>query len=132
MMVTSLGHCCWSGRTVPESRNCRSSCNVCRKIREGGEDVAKGMVSDIEGVWSLGERDVEIHNGWDLCLRGGGGGRGGSVSGGVDGSDGDGGVYGSGGNSGVADGGESVMYRSGRGGGSVVHRSVGRGLSSVG
>ena len=95
-------------------------------MREGEEDIAKRMVSDIEGVWSLGERDVEIHKGWDLCLRGGG------VGGGVDGSDGDGGVYGSGGNSGVADGGESVMYSSGRGGGSVVHRSVGRGLSSSG
>ena len=101
-------------------------------MREGGEDVSKRMVSDIEVVWSLGERDVEIHKGWDLCLRGGGGGRGGGVGGGVDGSDGDGGVYGSGGNSGVGDGGESVVYRSGRGGGIVVHRSVGGGLCSSG
>ena len=97
-------------------------------MREGGEDVAKRMVSDIEGVWSLGERDVKIHKGWDLCLRGSGGGRGG----GVDGSDGNGGVYGSGGNSGAGDGGESVVYRSGRGGGIVVHRSVGSGLCSSG
>ena len=99
-------------------------------MREGEEDIAKRMVSDIEGVWSLGERDVENHKGWDLCLRGGGGGRGGGVGGGVDGSDGDGGVYGSGGNSGVGDGSESVVYRSDRGGGTVVHRNVGGGLCS--
>ena len=91
------------------------------------EEDANGMVSDIEGVWSLGwERDIEIHKGCDLYLCGGGGGCGGGVGGGgsVDGSnggDGDGGVDGSGGNSSVGNGGESGVYRSGRGGGSVVH-----------
>ena len=53
-----------------------------------------------------------------MCLCGGGG------CGSVDGSDGGGGVGGSGGSSGVCDGGESVLYRSGGCGGSVVHRSV--------
>ena len=70
----------------------------------------------MESGW---ERDVEIHKGLNLCLYGG------SVGGGVDGSDGGGGVDGSSGNSGVGDGGESIGYRSGGGGGSVVQRSVG-------
>ena len=29
-------------------------------MREGGEDDEKAMVSDVEGVWSLGGRDVEF------------------------------------------------------------------------
>ena len=72
----------------------------------------------MESGW---ERDVEIHKGLNLCLYGGSVGGGG----GVDGSDGGGGVDGSSGNSGVGDGGESIVYRSGGGGGSGVQRSVG-------
>ena len=30
-------------------------------MRERGEDVDKGMISDVEGVFSLGGRDVEFH-----------------------------------------------------------------------
>ena len=52
-MVTSLGHCCWPGRRVSQSPECWSSCNVRGKMREGGEDDDKGMVNDVEGVWSL-------------------------------------------------------------------------------
>ena len=97
-------------------------------MRECGEDDAKEMVSDIEGVRNL---DVEVHKGWDLCLCGGGGCCGGSVGGGgsvdcSDGGDWGGGVDGSGGNSGVGDGGESGVCGSGRGGGIVVHRECWR------
>ena len=80
-------------------------------MREGGEDYDKGMVSDVEGVQSVVE-DVEFHGGWDVCLCGGGGG-------GVDGS------------SRAGDSSESIksiVYRSGRGGGSIVYRSIGDGL----
>ena len=55
-MMTSLGRCCWSGRRVSHSPDCLSSCNIRGKMREGGEDDDKGMVSDVEGVWSLGGR----------------------------------------------------------------------------
>ena len=38
-------------------------------MREGGDDDDdKGMVSVIEGVWSLGGRDVESHEEWD-CFK---------------------------------------------------------------
>ena len=103
-------------------------------MRECGGDDIKGMVNGNEDVWSLGERDVEVHKGWDLCLCGGGGRSCGDVvvGGGVDCGDGGdggggGGVDGSGGNSG-----ESGMCRSGGGSGNVVHRSVGGGLCSSG
>ena len=106
-------------------------------MRECGENDAKGMVSDIKGVLSLGRR--EIHKGWDLCLCGGSGGHPGDGVGGggssvdcSEGDDGGGGVDGSSGNSGVADGGESGACRSGGGGGSVVYRSVGAGLCRSG
>ena len=94
-----------------------------------GEDDARGMVNDIKGVRSLGGRDVKVHKGWDLCLRDGDVGYGNGVGGGcgVDGSDEgdrDGDVDGSGGNSGVGESGESGVYRSGGGDGSLVHRSV--------
>ena len=65
-----------------------------------------------------------------LCGGGGDGSRGGG--GGIDGSDGDGGIDSSGGNSGAGDSGESIMYRSGWGVGSIVHRSGGSGLYSSG
>ena len=90
-------------------------------MREGGEDDGKGMVHDIEGVRSLGERNIQIRKGCDLGWYGGGGG----CDFGVDGSDGGDVAHGSGENSDVGDGGESVVYRSGGDGGSVVHRSVG-------
>ena len=59
------------------------------------------------------ERDVKLHEGWDLRSSGGGGG-----IGGIGGSSG---VDGSGGSSGVGDSGASILYRSGGGGGSVVY-----------
>ena len=97
-------------------------------MRESGEDDAKGMVSDTEGVRNL---DVEVHKGWDLCLCGGGGCCGGGVGGGgsvdcSDGGDWGGGADGSGGISGVGDVGESGVYGSGGGGGIVVHRQCWR------
>ena len=58
VMVTYLGLCCWPGRRVSQSPNCWSSCNIRGKMREGGEDDDKGMVSVIEGVWSLGGREM--------------------------------------------------------------------------
>ena len=83
------------------------------------------------------ERDVEIHKGWDLCLCGGGGDHGadgdhdsvgGRGGGSVDGNNEGGGVDGSGGNVGVHDGRESIVYRCGGDGLSVVHWSVEDGL----
>ena len=59
------------------------------------------------------ERDVKLHEGWDLRSSGGGGG--------IDGIGGSSGVDGSGGSSGVGDSGASILYRSGGGGGSVVY-----------
>ena len=52
-MVTS-----WPGRRVSQSIDCWSSCNVQEKMREGGEDDDKGMVSDVEGMRSLGRRET--------------------------------------------------------------------------
>ena len=69
------------------------------------------------------ERDVEFHQGWDLCLCGGDG---------IDVSDGGGGVEGSGGNSGAGDAGESIVYRSGGGSGSVAYGSRRAGLCRSG
>ena len=57
VMVTFLGRSCRSGRRAPQSPNCSSSCNVWGKMRECGED------DDIEGVWGVGGRDVEVHKG---------------------------------------------------------------------
>ena len=57
-MVTSLGCCCWPVRRVPQSPICWSSCNVRGKMREGGEDDSKGMVSNVEGVQSLGGTEM--------------------------------------------------------------------------
>ena len=52
-MVTFLGCCCWPVRRVPQSPICWSSCNVRGKMREGGENDSKGMVSNVEGMQSL-------------------------------------------------------------------------------
>ena len=57
-MVTSLGLCCWPGRRIPQRPDCCSSCNIRGNMREGGEDDDKGMVSVIEGVRSLGGREM--------------------------------------------------------------------------
>ena len=57
VIVTSLRLCCWPGRRVPQSPDCWSSCNIGGKMREGGEDDDKGMVTVIEGVRNLGGRD---------------------------------------------------------------------------
>ena len=39
-------------------------------MREGGEDDDKGMVSDVEGVWSLGERKTlsSVRDGICVCV----------------------------------------------------------------
>ena len=58
VMVTSLGLCCWPGRRIPQSSKCWSTCNIWGKMREGGEDDGKGMVSVIEGLQSLGGREM--------------------------------------------------------------------------
>ena len=120
MIVTSLGRCCCPGSRVPQSPNCCTSSNVGGKLREGGEDDEKGIVSDVEGVRSLGGTgNAGFHEGWYLCLCGGGGGCG---CGCIDGSSEGGGVDGNGGSSGVGDSGESnesIVYRSGGGGGSI-------------
>ena len=106
------------------------------KMRQCGEDNAKRMVSDIEGVRSLGGREMSrsIRDGICVCV---------VVVVAVElvvvvalivamGVMWGGGVDGSGVNSGAGDGGESGVYRSGEGGGSVVHRSVGGGLCRSG
>ena len=69
-MVTSLGRCCWPGRRVSQSPECWSSCNVQGKTREGGEDDGKGMVSDVEGMWSLGGRETlsSMRDGICVCV----------------------------------------------------------------
>ena len=58
VMVTSLGLCCWPGSRGPQSLDCWSSCNIWETMREGGEDDDKGMVSVIEGMWSLGRIEM--------------------------------------------------------------------------
>ena len=69
-MVTSLGRCCWPGRRVPQSPDCWNSCNIRGKMREGGEDDDKGMVSGVEGVWSLGRREMlsSMRDGICVCV----------------------------------------------------------------
>ena len=57
-MVISLGCYCRHGGGVPQNPDCCSSCNVQGKTREGGVDDGKGMVSDVEGVRSLGGREM--------------------------------------------------------------------------
>ena len=66
------------------------------RMSDGGVGDDRGMVNDVEGVRSLGRREFNFHEGWDLCLCGSGGG--------VDGSSGSSGVDG------------SVVYRSSGGG----------------
>ena len=69
-MATSLGCCCWPGRRVSQSPDCWSSCNVRGKMREGGEDDDKSMVSDVEGVRSLGGRETlsSMRDGICVCV----------------------------------------------------------------
>ena len=69
-MVISLGRCCRHGVGVPQSPNCCSSCNVRGKMREGGVDDGKGMVSDVEGVRSLGRREMfsSMREGISVCV----------------------------------------------------------------
>ena len=87
-------------------------------MREGGVDDGKDMVSDVEGVRSLGGREMfSSMGGRDFCLSGGGCIDGSCWSGGVDssgesGGSGSGSVDGSGGSSGVDDSGGRVIYRS--------------------
>ena len=69
VMVTYLGLCCWPGRRVSQSPNCWSSCNIRGKMREGGEDDDKGMVSVIEGVWSLGGREMSSPMRGEIVLK---------------------------------------------------------------
>ena len=57
-MMTSLGHCCWSGRRFSQSPNCWSSCNISGKMSECEEDRNKGMVSDVERGRSLCGRET--------------------------------------------------------------------------
>ena len=62
---------CWVtavGLIVSQSRDCCSSCNVGGKIREGGEDDNKGMVSDVEGVRSLGGREMLSSMRNEICV----------------------------------------------------------------
>ena len=118
-------------KSPPESRFLKP-CNVQRNGRNDGEDDDKGIVSDIEGVLSLGGRDICKSMRYGICVFvavavfvGGSGC-------GVDISDEGGAVDGSAGNSGVGDGGERLMYRCVGGGGIVAYRSVGGGLRRSG
>ena len=56
--MISLGRCCWAGRRVSQSPDWWSSFNAPGKMREGGDDDGKGMVSDVEGVQRLGGREI--------------------------------------------------------------------------
>ena len=58
MIVTSLGHCCWPVRRVPQSPICWSSSKVRGQLRKGGENDSKGLVSNVEGVQSLGGTEM--------------------------------------------------------------------------
>ena len=68
--MTSLGCCCWPSRRVSQSPDCWSSCNVRGKMRGGGEDDDKGMVSNAEGVRSLGGRETlsSMRDGICVCV----------------------------------------------------------------
>ena len=65
-----LGRCCRHGGGVPQSPDCCSSCNVRGKMREGGVDDGKGMVSDVEGLRNLGGREMfsSMGGGISVCL----------------------------------------------------------------
>ena len=67
-MVTFLGRCCWPGRRVPQSPDCWSSCNVRGKMGIGGENDDKGIVSDVEGVRSLGKRETLSSMRYGICV----------------------------------------------------------------
>ena len=70
VMVISLGCCCRHGGGVPQSPDNCSSCNVQGKMREGGLDGGKGMVSDVVGVQSLGGREMfsSMREGIYVCV----------------------------------------------------------------
>ena len=55
-------------KRVPQSPDCWRSCNVRRKMRDGGEDDDKGMVSDTEGVRSLGGRETSSPMRGGICV----------------------------------------------------------------
>ena len=69
-MVTSLCPCCWFGRRVPQSPDWWCSYNVRGKMGECGEDDSQGMVSDSEGVRTLGGREMwrSIRDGICVCV----------------------------------------------------------------
>ena len=69
-MVTSLDCCFWLGRRVHQSSDCWNSCNERGKMREGGEDDNKGMVSDVEDMGSLGGTEMlsSMRDGICLCV----------------------------------------------------------------
>ena len=68
-MVISLSCCCRHGGGVPQGPDCCNSCNVRGKMKEGGVDDAKGMVS-VEGVRSLGGREMfsSMREGISVCV----------------------------------------------------------------
>ena len=69
-MVISLGCCYWPSRRVSQSPDCWSSCNVRGKMRGGGKDDDEGMVSNVEGVRSLGGRETlsSMRDGICVCV----------------------------------------------------------------
>ena len=69
-MVISLGRCCRHGAGAPQSPDCCSSCNVQGKMRDGGVDDGKGMVSDVDSVRSLGRREMvsSMRGGISVCV----------------------------------------------------------------
>ena len=119
-MVISLGQCYWPGKRVPQIPNCWSSCNVREKMRECGKGDDKGMVSDVEAMLTQGGREMlsSMRDGVCDCVMV-------VVVALVGGFDD------SGGSSGVGDSGEcieSIVYKSGGHGGSIVYTGSGEGL----
>ena len=65
MIVISLDRC-WSSARVPQSQFLKS-CKVRGKRRKGGEEDDKGIVSDTEGVRSLGGREMSRSMRYRIC-----------------------------------------------------------------